>query len=90
MGPRQVQIKTSRKFDKKLKSVNRPERKRITEVIQKLYYWPTVNIDIKPMSNSINQHRIRVGKYRIICEIDNVASVIILMDVGTRGKIYKD
>jgi len=33
--------------------------------------------------------RLRLGKYRIICHINNEELLILVLDAGTRGDIYK-
>lgn len=48
--------------------------------------------DIKPMQGySDGRHRLRVGKYRVIYryDIDGQDKVLYIIDIGSRGDIYK-
>ena len=45
--------------------------------------------DIVPLEGNTNAYRLRVGDYRIIYEVDNGAFIVIVVDAGNRGQIYK-
>ena len=34
--------------------------------------------------------RLRVGSYRIVYEVDNDRFIVVVINVGNRGQIYKD
>lgn len=74
--------KRAKKF---LDSLSLGERTRIVKEIEKL---PAGN-DIKPLKGHNGLLRLRVGKYRIIYSIDNGRWIIIVIDIDSRGQIYK-
>ena len=74
--------KRAKKFLDKL-SVD--ERIRIVKEIEKL---PAGN-DIKPLKGHDGLLRLRVGKYRIIYSVDNGRWIVIVIDIDSRGQIYK-
>ena len=46
--------------------------------------------DIKPYKSNIKyQYRLRVGKYRFIYQIKDDELLILVIDGGSRGEIYK-
>ena len=74
--------KRAKKF---LDNLSLGERMRIVKEIEKL---PAGN-DIKPLKGHDRLLRLRVGKYRIIYSIDNGRWIIIVIDIDSRGQIYK-
>ncbi len=59
----------------------------IIKAIQKIPHG-----DIKDLKGfSDNRKRLRVGKYRVIYKITNTnkIEILVVMDIGTRGDIYK-
>jgi|UniRef100_UPI003FEDB0E0 cytotoxic translational repressor of toxin-antitoxin stability system len=45
--------------------------------------------DIKALKGYDNLLRLRVGEYRIIYTVNNGECVILVIDAGNRGEIYK-
>ncbi len=74
--------KRAKKF---LDKLSFDERIRIVREIEKL---PSGN-DIKPLKGHDGLLRLRVGKYRIIYSVDNGKWIVIVIDVDSRGQIYK-
>ena len=74
--------KRAKKF---LDNLSLSERMRIVKEIEKL---PAGN-DIKPLKGHDGLLRLRVGKYRVIYSIDNGKWIIIVIDIDSRGQIYK-
>lgn len=74
--------KRAKKFIDKLP---RNEKIRIVAAIEQL---PDTG-NIKKIQGYDNLLRLRVGDYRIIYTVDNGELVIIVVDVGNRGEIYK-
>ena len=60
--------------------------KRITAVLSNLAEIPPIG-DIKPLQNSKQVFRARIGQYRIIYRIEE--DVILVRDIDARGQIYK-
>ena len=74
--------KRAKKF---LDNLSLSERMRIVKEIEKL---PAGN-DIKPLKGHDGLLRLRVGKYRVIYYIDHGKWIIIVIDIDSRGQIYK-
>ena len=47
------------------------------------------NVDIKPLKGFKNFYRLRIGKFRIIFEIEKEELIIYVISAGSRGDIYK-
>ncbi len=86
-----MEIQYEKSAIKYLKGLQKPQRDLILEAIKKLTHKP-VEGDIKKMSGyKDGRYRLRVGKYRIIYKYltDNEIEILCIMDVGSRGDIYK-
>ncbi len=75
----------SKKAQKFIRAQQPKQQKRILDAINKL---PDEG-DIVPLEGNTNAYRLRVGDYRIIYEVDNGAFIVIVVDAGNRGQIYK-
>ena len=85
-----VQVKSS--FQKDLRKCPKRIQVLVVEVIEKLEMagdLPAANLDVTKMiqSKKTNYYRIRVGDWRIGCEL--IEPAILLMRILTRGDIYK-
>ncbi len=74
--------KKAKKFIDKL-PIN--EKKRVISAIERL---PNGE-DIKKLKGHADLLRLRVGEYRIIYSVDNGKLIVYVVDIGTRGDIYK-
>lgn len=74
--------KRARKF---IASQQPKQQKRLLEAIYKL---PDGD-DIKPLAGYKNVYRLRLGSYRVIYELYNDMLLIIVVNAGNRGDIYK-
>lgn len=74
--------KKAKKFIDKLP---KNERLRVAKAIEAL---PNGE-DIKKLKGYNNLLRLRVGDYRIIYTVDHGELVVIVVDAGNRGQIYK-
>lgn len=74
---------TPRKY---LESLDRPTRERIHSKLQAIAADPT-NINLSYPLVGVDKRCTRVGKYRILFEIDEVALTV--SDIGPRGQIYR-
>jgi len=86
-----VQIKYSNKAAKYINALDRPTKQRIKIGIEGLTENPPKG-DIKTMQGySDGRKRLRIGKYRIIYnyEQDGEITILYIMNVDTRGDIYK-
>ena len=86
-----MEIQSEKAAVKYLKGLQKPQRDLILDAIEKLTHKPAEG-DIKKMSGyKDGRYRLRVGKYRIIYKYltNNEIEVFCIMDVGSRGDIYK-
>lgn len=86
-----MEIQYEKAAVKYLKVLQKPQRDLILDAIEKLTHKPAEG-DIKKMSGyKDGRYRLRVGKYRIIYKYltNNEIEVLCIMDVGSRGDIYK-
>lgn len=79
---RVVLKKRAKKFIDKL---SKSEKIRIVSAIEQL----PDGEDIKKLKGHSDLLRLRVGDYRIIYTVDNGEYVVLVIDVGNRGDIYK-
>lgn len=78
-------VKISKKAQKFIRAQQPKQQKRILDAINKL---PDEG-DIVPLAGDTTAYRLRVGDYRVIFEVDNDVFLVIVVDAGNRGQIYK-
>ncbi|WP_429142419.1 type II toxin-antitoxin system RelE family toxin [Anaerotaenia torta] len=86
-----LQIEYSKSAVKAINSMDKSTKQRIKLGIEGLTTQPPTG-DIKPLQGySDNHYRLRIGGYRIIYKhlMDNSVVVLYIMDIGSRGDIYK-
>ena len=82
-------IKVQRSAAKALKKIPKPDRKRISKKIDSLAE-KLPNTDTTKMKGNNPFHKVRVGDYRIIYEIQDDVLVILIVKVGHRKDIYRN
>ena len=86
-----MEIRYSKAAQKAINAMDRATKQRIRAGILGLTKKPPQG-DIKPMQGYHDgRQRLRVGKYRVIYryDIDGTVEVLYIMDIGSRGDIYK-
>lgn len=86
-----MEIRYSKAAQKTINAMDRATKQRIRAGILGLTKKPPQG-DIKPMQGYHDgRQRLRVGKYRVIYryDIDGTVEVLLIMDIGSRGDIYK-
>lgn len=86
-----MRIKYEKAAIKYLKGLQLSQREIILTAIEKLTHHPAEG-DIKPLSGyKDGRYRLRVGKYRVIYKYlsEYDIEVLCVMDIGSRGDIYK-
>lgn len=86
-----MEIRYSKAAQKAINAMDRATKQRIRAGILGLTKKPPQG-DIKPMQGYHDgRQRLRVGKYRVIYryDIDGAVEVLLIMDIGSRGDIYK-
>jgi mRNA interferase RelE/StbE len=81
-------IEVTKSAAKELKQIVRPDQKRIIKAIDNLAE-NLPNPDITKMKGNNPFHKIRVGDYRIIYEIQNDILMILIIKIGHRKDIYR-
>jgi len=62
---------------------------RVNKAVETLKENPASGKDIKMLKGELKgKFRLRVGKYRIVYRIENDKNVVIIEDIGIRGRIY--
>ena len=77
-------IKFSNKAERFLDKL---DDKQYLRIISKVRMLPQGS-DIKKMQGFKNRHRLRVGDFRVIYEIENDALLILVLEIGNRGDVY--
>ena len=86
-----MEIRYDKAAVKFLQELPQKLRDSIREAIKGLTQKPPKG-DIKPMQGyKDGRHRLRVGKYRVIYRYtkDGEVEILIVMEIGSRGDIYK-
>lgn len=78
-------IVIKKKAKKFIDRLPQPERIRIVSAIESL---PNGE-DIKRLKGHNDLLRLRVGEYRIIYTVDHGECIVLVIDAGNRGEIYK-
>jgi len=79
----------SKKADKELSKLTKTDIKRVIDFLQKFSHPFFPNLDIKKLSNTPDFYRIRLGKIRIIFEINHHQKEIWIRKVGYRSSVYR-
>lgn len=82
-------IEVKRSAAKALKKIPKPDRRRIGEKIDSLAE-EVPNPETTKMKGENPFHRVRVGDYRIIYEIQDDVLIILVVKVGHRKDIYRN
>lgn len=70
-----------------LKFLNKQDKRQRKRLYSAIYNLPN-GTDIKKLKG-YNQYRLRVGDYRILYKIDNGIYLIDVIDIDSRGDVYK-
>lgn len=85
-----MEIRFDKKAKKFIEAQDKPTKQRIRKAIEGLTEEPPRG-DIKTLQGYIDGRlRLRVGKYRIVYRyIGGIAVILHIMDIDSRGDIYK-
>lgn len=86
-----MEVRYSKAAAKAIESMDRPTKQRIRAGILGLTQKPPQG-DIRPMQGySDGRLRLRIGKYRVIYKygLEMQLEILYIIDVGSRGDIYK-
>ncbi len=83
-------IKYHKKVIKQLKKLPNHERQKVVQSIHRLNNEREAKaLDIKRFTKTEKSFRLRIGKIRIIYQMDTAAKTIFVKRVGYRGDVYK-
>ncbi|MFC1494363.1 type II toxin-antitoxin system RelE/ParE family toxin [Thermodesulfobacteriota bacterium] len=82
-------IEVKKSAAKALKKIPKVDRKRIVDKIDDLAENPDGPETIK-MKGDNPFHRVRVGDYRIVYEIQNDVLLVLIVKIGHRKEIYRN
>ena len=77
-------IKLTKKAEKFIKKQDKDTQKRIVKAIIELPEG-----DIKRLKGIDETYRLRVGDFRVLFEKNDKELVILVIDIGNRGQVYK-
>lgn len=78
----------SRRAAKALDNLDKPQRRRVLAVIDRLAEDPRPPGCTK-LSDRDDEWRVRAGDYRVVYEIHDDRLLVLVVDVGHRSKIYR-
>jgi mRNA interferase RelE/StbE len=82
-------IRFTKQADKAIRRIPRYEAKLIRDKLEQIAADPYARrSDVTRLRNRPG-YRLRVGKWRVICEIRNDEVLILVLKIATRGEIYK-
>lgn len=81
-------IELTKSAAKALKAIPKTAQKRITKKIESLAEGPPEPAKTK-MKGDNPFHRVRVGDYRIVYEIQNEILLILILKIGHRKEVYR-
>jgi mRNA interferase RelE/StbE len=77
-----------RRADKDLGRLDRKLRQRVLDALQRLATDPDAAIGLRKLSGRA-EHRLRVGEWRVILELDHASRKITVNRVLPRGRAYE-
>ena len=82
-------VEVKRSVAKALRNIPKADQKRISKKIDSLAE-KLPNPDITKMKGNNPFHKVRVGNYRIVYEIQDDVLLILIVKIGHRKDIYKN
>lgn len=79
------EIKWEKKAIKQIKQIPRDDRLQINDSVKTLSNWPNCQ-NVKALTNHKYQYRLRVGRYRVFFDIENVLKILKIEEVKKRDE----
>lgn len=81
----------SKKSKKHIQRLDRNTKLRVRNSILKLAENPydTQINDIRPLKGYKDTYRLRIGDLRVLYKVENQELIILVLEIGSRGDIYK-
>lgn len=83
------QLKSTKRFDRKIKKLDVRYVRNIRERVDKLAENPRPN-GCKKLVGVEDTYRIRIGNYRVIYHIRDAELIVLALDVDHRSQIYEN
>jgi len=75
---------------KSLEKLDKKTRNRIILALERARTSPEQDPNIAPLRGELSgQHRLRVGSYRVVIELDTARGCLLVHTIGPRGDVYK-
>lgn len=81
-------IDLTRRAAKALDAIDKPHRRRVMAVIDRLAENPRPSQCVK-LSGQANQWRVRAADYRIVYEVHDDRLLVLVIEVGHRSAVYR-
>ena len=81
-------IDLTRRAAKALDEIDKPQRRRVIAVIDRLATDPRPPRCVK-LSGRDNQWRVRAGDYRVLYEVHDDRLLVLVIELGHRSDIYR-
>jgi mRNA interferase RelE/StbE len=82
-------LHVTRTARKDLSNLPAREREAVRDALDRLALDP-VRTDFRKLAGRGNEWRLRVGRWRVIVEMDNAAGLLRILRVLPRGRAYRD
>ncbi len=70
--------------------MDKPTKQRISDAIDQLAINPYDRMpDVKPLVGRGDEYRLRVGEYRVLYTVNDDTVLIYVVDINSRGDVYK-
>ncbi len=82
------QVQWQRRAVKQASKLPKEERARIVEAVGHLADWPKCRetLDIKPLKGHTHEYRLRVGRYRVLFDVETSLRVVAVEQVRKRDE----
>lgn len=77
-------IEWKKKAFRQLRKLDHQDQKKIVSAVKNLSTWPECS-NVKALKN-LPGHRLRVGRYRVIFEVDEMVRIITIEEVKKRNE----
>jgi mRNA interferase RelE/StbE len=82
-------LELTRQAVRDLRRLDRPVRERVFAALERLVAAVPTG-DVRALTGSPGEFRLRVGDWRVRCELDIEAELLIVLRVLPRGRAYRD
>lgn len=81
-------IDLTRRAAKSLDAIDKPQRRRVMAVIDRLAENPCPAQSVK-LSGQVNEWRVRAGDYRVVYQVHDDRLLVLVVEIGHRSTVYR-